>query len=217
MLDEELDILKQATDWNTQRADEPDEDEDYEKEPRFRESQIVMDLLKKERTIIISEEVSPKLTQRVLSSLLWLDAKSNDPIQLYLNTPGGAADDGFAIHDAIRFVKSPVHCISIGLNASAGILILLSATKDRRVALPNSRLMIHQPSGAGRGRASDIEITAEEILKLRERANRLIAEETGQPVDKVEKDTDRDFWMSAEEAKEYGLISRVVQSLGDVL
>ena len=174
------------------------------------------DLLRKERTIILSEEVTPRLTQRVLASLLWLDSQSGDPIKLYINTPGGSADDGFAIHDAMRFIKAPVYSICIGLNASAGILILLGATKERRLAVPNARLMIHQPSGGVRGRASDVEITAEEIIKLRSRANELIAEATGRAVDQVEKDTDRDHWLSAAEAKEYGLVSRVVTSLRDI-
>ena len=176
-----------------------------------------MDLLKKERTIIISEEVSPKLTQRVMSSLLWLDSQSDDPIKLYINTPGGSADDGFAIFDLIRFVKAPVYNISFGLNASAGTIILLGAPKERRLALPNARIMIHQPSGGSRGRSSDIEITAEEILKLRHRANEVFAEECGRTVKQVEKDTDRDYWMSPEEAIEYGLVGRIITNLDDVI
>jgi ATP-dependent Clp protease protease subunit len=193
------------------------EDDEETKELKVtRESPIMLDLLRKERTIIVSEEVTPRLTQRVVSSLLWLDAQGSDPIRLYVNTPGGSADDGFAIHDAIRFVRAPVYAICIGLNASAGTLILLGASRERRLGLPNARLMIHQPSGGGRGRASDIEITAEEILKLRQRANELISAETGRPFDKVEADTDRDFWLSAEEAVEYGLLSRVVKTLRDI-
>jgi ATP-dependent Clp protease protease subunit len=199
-----------------EEPEEPEEPEEEKERKAQRESPITMDLLKKERTIVISEEITPKLTQRVLSSLLWLDSQSEEPIKLYINTPGGSADDGFAVHDALRFVKAPVYCISIGLNASAGILILLGAPKERRIALPNSRLMIHQPSGGSRGRASDVEITAAEIIKLRERANRLIAEETGRSAEDVEQDTDRDHWLSAEEAREYGLVSRVVQSLRDI-
>lgn len=196
------------------RPEEPEEDEKEGKAPR--ESKIALDLLRKERTIILSEEVTPRLTQRVLTSLLWLDSQSGDPIKLYINTPGGSADDGFAIYDAIRFVKAPVYTICTGLNASAGILILLGSPKERRLAMPNARLMIHQPSGGVRGRASDVEITAEEILKLRSRANELIAEATGRTVEQVEKDTDRDHWLSAGEAKEYGLVSRVVTSLRDI-
>lgn len=195
--------------------DEEGEDEKEQKAPKV--PAVAMDLLKKERTIIISEEVSPKLTQRVMSSLLWLDSQSEDPIKLYINTPGGSADDGFAIFDLIRFVKAPVYNISFGLNASAGTIILLGAPKERRLALPNARIMIHQPSGGSRGRSSDIEITAEEILKLRHRANEVFAEECGRTVKQVEKDTDRDYWMSPEEAIEYGLVGRIITNLDDVI
>ena len=195
--------------------DEEGEDEKEQKAPKT--PAVAMDLLKKERTIIISEEVSPKLTQRVMSSLLWLDSQSDDPIKLYINTPGGSADDGFAIFDLIRFVKAPVYNISFGLNASAGTIILLGAPKERRLALPNARIMIHQPSGGSRGRSSDIEITAEEILKLRHRANEVFAEECGRTVKQVEKDTDRDYWMSPEEAIEYGLVGRIISNLDDIV
>jgi ATP-dependent Clp protease protease subunit len=195
--------------------DEEGDDEKEQKAPKT--PAVAMDLLKKERTIIISEEVSPKLTQRVMSSLLWLDSQSDDPIKLYINTPGGSADDGFAIFDLIRFVKAPVYNISFGLNASAGTIILLGAPKERRLALPNARIMIHQPSGGSRGRSSDIEITAEEILKLRHRANEVFAEECGRTVKQVEKDTDRDYWMSPEEAVEYGLVGRIITNLDDII
>ena len=195
--------------------EEEGEDEKEQKAPKV--PAVAMDLLKKERTVIISEEVSPKLTQRVMSSLLWLDSQSDDPIKLYINTPGGSADDGFAIFDLIRFVKAPVYNISFGLNASAGTIILLGAPKERRLALPNARIMIHQPSGGSRGRSSDIEITAEEILKLRHRANEVFAEECGRTVKQVEKDTDRDYWMSPEEAIEYGLVGRIIMNLDDII
>ena len=196
--------------------DEEDEEENEKEQKSPRPPLIAMDLLKKERTIIISEEVSPKLTQRVLGSLLWLNSQSEDPIKLYINTPGGSADDGFAIFDLIRFIKAPVYNITFGLNASAGTIILLGAGKENRMALPNSRIMIHQPSGGGRGRSSDIEITADEILKLRRRANKLIADECGRTLKQVEKDTDRDYWMSPEEAVEYGLIGSVIHNLSDL-
>lgn len=197
--------------------DEEEEGEDEKEQKAPKTPAVAMDLLKKERTIIISEEVSPKLTQRVMSSLLWLDSQSDDPIKLYINTPGGSADDGFAIFDLIRFVKAPVYNISFGLNASAGTIILLGAPKERRLALPNARIMIHQPSGGSRGRSSDIEITAEEILKLRHRANEVFAAECGRTVKQVEKDTDRDYWMSPEEAIEYGLVGRIIMNLDDIM
>ena len=197
--------------------DDEEEGEDEKEQKAPKTPAVAMDLLKKERTIIISEEVSPKLTQRVMSSLLWLDSQSDDPIKLYINTPGGSADDGFAIFDLIRFVKAPVYNISFGLNASAGTIILLGAPKERRLALPNARIMIHQPSGGSRGRSSDIEITAEEILKLRHRANEVFAAECGRTVKQVEKDTDRDYWMSPEEAIEYGLVGRIITHLDDII
>lgn len=179
-------------------------------------ARISLDLLKKERTILISEVVTPKLTERLTSQLLWLDAESDDPIRLFINTPGGSADDGFAIHDMIRFVKSPVTNICVGLNASAGTIILLAVAKERRLSLPNSRLMIHQPSGGVRGTSSDVEITAEEIVKLRHRANELFARECDRPIEQVEKDMDRDNWLSPEEAQDYGLISKIIGSIREI-
>ncbi len=200
-----------------EEEEEDDEDEVEEKGTYERESRVAFDLLKRERTIFISETVTPKLTHRVTTQLLWLDSMSDSPIKVYINTPGGSADDGFALHDALRFVKAPVFNISFGLNASAGILILLGTPRERRVAMPNARLMMHQPSGGGRGTASDIEITAIEIVRLRGRANELIARETGKTVEEVEKVTSRDYWLTAPEAQEFGLVSRIITSLRDIM
>ncbi len=177
---------------------------------------IAMDLLKQARTIVISEDVSSKLTRRLIPQILWLDMHSRAPIRVFVNTPGGAADDGFAIHDFLRSIKSPVWTIAAGLTASAGTIIILAAPKERRVTLPNTRLMIHQPAGGAQGQASDIEITAKEIVKLRRRANELIAKECGRSVEQVEKDTSRDHWLSAQEACTYGLCSRVITSLDEI-
>lgn len=196
--------------------EEPDEDDEAETAEYPRESYVVLDLLRRNRTIIISEPITAKLTRRFIAQMLWLDLQSKDPIRIYINTPGGSADDGFALFDIIRFVTAPVYAICVGLSASAGTLVLLGAPKERRLALPNARIMIHQPSGGARGRAVDVEISAEEILKLRDRANRLIAQETGRTLAQVEKDTDRDYWLSAEEAKDYGLISRIVRSVREI-
>lgn len=173
-------------------------------------------MLEKHRTIFISEPVSSALTKRLIPQLLWLDAQSDDPIRLFINTPGGSADDGFAIHDTLKFIRSPVNALCVGLNASAGTIILLATPRERRFSLPNSRIMIHQPAGGGRGKASDLLITAEEILKLRARANQLIADECGKTFDEVERDTNRDCWLSPTEAIEYGLISKVLTSLNDL-
>ena len=190
------------------------DDDAGEKKPK--PNFVERDLLEKQRTLFISEEVSPRLTKRLIPQLLWLDSRSDDPIRLFINTPGGSADDGYAIHDAIRFIRSPVIAICAGINASAGTIILLASTKERRFSLPNSRIMIHQPAGGVRGRASEIEITAEEIIKLRRRTNELIARETGRSVEQCEQDTNRDYWMSPEEALEYGLISQILTSLNDL-
>ncbi|MEM7166331.1 MAG: ATP-dependent Clp protease proteolytic subunit [Planctomycetota bacterium] len=194
--------------WNASK----DKDDDKKDKP----APIERDMLEKHRTIFISEEVSSKLSKRIIPQLLWLDAQSDDPIRLFINTPGGSADDGFGIFDVLRYIRSPVNAICTGLNASAGTIILLATPKERRFSLPNTRIMIHQPAGGGRGKASDLQITAEEILKLRKRANELIAEECGQPFDKVERDTNRDCWLSPEEALEYGLIGKILTSLNDL-
>jgi ATP-dependent Clp protease protease subunit len=196
--------------------EEPEEDEEEDKEVALRESQVMLDILRKQRTVVISEPITPKLTRRILSQLLWLEAEGNAPIRLFINTPGGSADDGFALYDMVRFIQSPVYTICVGLNASAGTIVLLGAPKERRLALPNARIMIHQPSGGARGRATDVEVSAEEILKLRQRANEIIAAETGRTVEQVAKDTDKDYWLTAEEAKTYGLVSRVVSSVRDL-
>jgi len=192
-----------------EEPEDPDEGPEEARKPS-RLGRVGFDLLKKERIVLISEEVSPRLTERVISQLLWLDTQSQEAIRLFINTPGGSADDGFAIFDMIRFIRSPVVCITVWLNASAGTIILLGAPRERRLALPNARLMIHQPSGGARGRATDIEITADELLKLHRRAAEVIATECGRTVAQVEEDTSRDHWLSPEEARDYGLIDNVV-------
>ncbi len=192
-----------------------DKPSDEEKSKKAK-TPFMRELMEKQRTLFISEEVSPKLTNKIVPALLWLDSQSDDPIRLFINTPGGSADDGFAIHDAIKFIHSPVLCITNGLNASAGTVILLATPKERRFSLPNSRIMIHQPSSGVRGKASEIEVTAEEIMKLRRRCNQLIADETGKTLEEVEKDTNGDCWMSPQDALEYGLIGNILTSLKDL-
>ena len=198
--------------------DEPDDpcDEHDSSERGPMGDRFAMDLLRLGRTIVISEEVSSKLTRRLIPQILWLDMQSRAPIRVLVNTPGGAADDGFAIHDALRCIRAPVWTIAAGLAASAGSIILLAAPKERRLTFPNTRLMIHQPAGGAHGQASDIEITAKEIVKLRRRANELIARECGLTVEQVEKDTRRDHWLNAEDACAYGLCSRVIVALGEI-
>jgi ATP-dependent Clp protease protease subunit len=181
------------------------------------ETELLSAKLLKTRTIIISQEVSDELARSVLAQLLILEAESpTEPIRVFINSPGGAADSGFAIFDMLRFVKPEVKIICAGLVASAAAIILLGAKREHRFSLPNSRILIHQPSTMIQGYAADVAISAVEIVKLRERANKLIAAETGKPLEKVERDTNRDYWMSPEEALEYGLISKIIRSHRDV-
>ena len=172
----------------------------------------------KARSILISEAVSDKLARRVQSQLILMqmdDEKS--PITVYINSPGGSADSGFAIYDALRFFKPPVRTIVNGLCASAAIIIHLAAPKERRYSLPNGRFLIHQPSTFVQGSASDIQINAEEIVKLRERYNQIVGEECGnKTMEQVTKDADRDFWLSPEEAKKYGLVGKVIKNIGEL-
>ena len=147
--------------------------------------------------------------------MLLLEAENDEPIKIFIDSPGGDVDAGYAIFDMIRFIKPPVYIIGMGLVASAGALILLAAPNERRLALPNSHYLIHQPLSGIRGVATEIEIHAKEIEKTRKKINKLIADETGKDIKQVEKDTDRDFWMNAEEAKTYGLVSRLIKNRGE--
>lgn len=187
-----------------------------EREERKTGGQVAMRLLK-QRTVILSGEINKDSAQDVISKLLLLseeDAKK--PIKLYIDSPGGDADAGFAIFDVIRFIEAPVIAICTGLTASAAVIVLLACSKERRMSLPNTRFLIHQPSTGIRGSAADIQIEASEILKLREKGNKLIADECGQSVDKVAKDTHRNYWMGADEAKEYGLVGTVVKRAEEI-
>lgn len=170
----------------------------------------------KTRTILLSGEIDKALAEKTIRQLLLLEAESLDPIKVMIDSPGGDADAGYAIFDMIRFISAPVYTIGMGLVASAGALVLLASPKERRLSLPNSHYMIHQPSSGMRGVATEIEIHALEVEKLRVKINALIAKETGQDLAKVEKDTDRDFWMGSEEALAYGLVSRVVTTRSEL-
>lgn len=168
------------------------------------------------RAVMISGEIDKELAEKVVRQLLLLEAESDAPIKVFINSPGGDVDAGYAIFDMIRFVRPRVFCIGMGLVASAGALILLAAKAEDRVGFQNSNYLIHQPLSGMRGVATDIEIHARQIERLRAKINTLISQETGQPIDKVEVDTDRDCWMDADEAISYGLISRVVTSGDDL-
>ena len=177
----------------------------------------MMKRLLKARAIFLSEGFTDKTARRIQTGLLMLqqdDEKS--PITVYINSPGGHADSGFAIYDFIRFVKPPVRCIVTGMCASAAVLPFLAVSKERRFSLHNARFLLHQPSTMVMGSASDVAINAEEIVRLRERYNTIVAQETGKTVDQVTKDADRDFWLSPAQAKEYGLVGRIVKTFGEM-
>lgn len=164
-----------------------------------------------ERVIFLGEDVNEHTANLVVAQLLHLayeDPKKD--IKLYINSPGGSVYDGLAIHDTIQYIKPDVQTIGIGLQASMGAFLLSSGTKGKRVALPNSRIMIHQPSSGTQGKVTDQEITLRESIYLKQRLNEILSKNTGQDISKIEKDADRDYWMSAEEAKKYGLIDEVI-------
>jgi len=168
--------------------------------------------LLKDRIIMVSDEVNDQMANSIVAQLLFLAA--DDPekdISLYINSPGGSTSAGFAIFDTMNYISPDVRTICTGMAASFGAMLLLAGTKRKRFALPNSEIMIHQPLGGARGQATDLEISAKRILKLRQHINEIIAEKTGQPVDKVALDTDRDYFMSAYEAKEYGIIDEIIE------
>jgi ATP-dependent Clp protease protease subunit len=170
----------------------------------------------KTRTILISGEINKELAEKTIRQLLLMEDMSAEPIRIFIDSPGGDADAGYAIFDMIRFIKPEVWTIGMGLVASAAAIIQLASSKERRVGLPNSHYLIHQPLSGIRGVATDIEIHAKELEKLREKINRLIADETGNPHGQVEKDTDRDYWMNAAEAVNYGLISKVITNRSEM-
>jgi ATP-dependent Clp protease protease subunit len=168
------------------------------------------------RTLIISGEVNQKLASSVTAQLLALASASDDPITLFINSQGGHVESGDTIHDMIRFVKPRVRIIGTGWVASAGALIYVSVPREDRFCLPHTRFLLHQPAGGVGGTAADIDIEAQEIIKMRERLNRVFAEQTGQPIERIEDDTRRNFWLSAEEAKEYGLVGSIIQESHEV-
>lgn len=192
------------------------EDEDQEEKKNGQAPDPLIEKFLKTRQIILSGEVCKELAEKIVKQLLILEADSDKPIYVYIDSPGGDVDAGFAIFDTIRFINAPVYTIGMGLVASAGALILLAAPKERRLGFPNSHYLIHQPSSGMKGVATDIEIHAAEIAKTKEKINKIIAEETGTSLDKVSKDTDRDYWLNAEESVSYGLITRVISKRSDL-
>jgi len=173
-------------------------------------SALIQQKMLASRSIVISGEINQALAEKVVSQLILLQSINNDPIKIYINSQGGHVEAGDTIHDFIKFIRPEVHVIGTGWVASAGITIFLAAKKEHRYTLPNTRFMIHQPLGGVRGQATDIEIEAREIIRMLERVNKLIADATGQPLEKVKKDTDRNFWMSPSEALDYGIVGKII-------
>jgi ATP-dependent Clp protease protease subunit len=172
--------------------------------------------LLKARTILINGEVNSEMTQEVIAQLVVMDNESQDPIRVFITSQGGHVDSGYAIYDMLRFVRSDIITIGTGWVASIAVPILLSASKENRFSLANTRFLLHQPSGGAGGNASDIRIEAREIIKIRAKLNELISKETGQAIDKVASDSDRNFWMDPKEALDYGLIAKIVQTAEDI-
>ncbi|MFZ5718454.1 MAG: ATP-dependent Clp protease proteolytic subunit [Pseudomonadota bacterium] len=203
--------------WISYLDDEDGDDEDKGRLPDMpMTSGPVQNALFKSRTVLVFGEIDMRLAERVTAQLTALAAESDKPIRMIINSPGGHVESGDTIHDMIRFSVAPVTVIGTGWVASAGAHIYLGAAKENRLCLPNTRFLLHQPAGGVRGQASDIEIEAEEIIKMRERVNRMISKETGQTYEKVDKDTTRNFWMSAQQAVEYGIVSRIITNASEV-
>lgn len=196
--------------------DEQDLEPEEEVEEKSKPKKGLMERLLETRTITIFGEINMKLAQEVTEKLMLLAADSDEDIKIFINSPGGHVESGDTIFDMIRFVKPKVKVIGTGWVASAGALIYAAAERENRYSLPNTRFLLHQPMGGVRGQAQDIKIEAEEIIKMRERLNRIFSEQTGQPLEKVTKDTERNFWMSAKEAIDYGLVGKIINSTDEI-
>lgn len=191
-------------------------DTEEELKAAARRTSGIEERLFKARTILIYGAINQKLAEAFSTRLLALAADSDDPITIYINSQGGHVESGDTIHDMIKFVKPTVRIIGTGWVASAGALIYAAAKKENRLSLPNTRFMLHQPSGGAGGTASDIAIMAKEIVLMRQRLNEIFARETGQPLERIQRDTERDYWMSAQQAQEYGLVGRIIASAADI-
>ena len=170
----------------------------------------------KSRSISIFGQINEKTARAVTEQLLALSAENDEPITIYISSPGGHVESGDVIYDMIKFIKPVVRVVGTGWVASAATNIYLAAKKENRYSLPNTRYLVHQPSGGSQGDATDIKIQMEQIIKTKARINKIISEETGRPLEQVEKDTDRDYWMSVDEAIEYGIVNKVITSIKDV-
>lgn len=198
----------------------PERDEPDKHNPDINPPAALTDSLRerlfKSRTLVISGEIHQQLASHVVAQLLALDKESSEEITMFINSQGGHVESGDTIHDIVRFVRAPVRMIGTGWVASAGALIYVAVPRERRFCLPNTRFLLHQPAGGAFGHASDIEIEAREILAMRERLNRIMARETGQTLERIEEDTRRNFWLTAEAALEYGLVGKIVTSADEL-
>jgi ATP-dependent Clp protease protease subunit len=183
-----------------------------EKEISGERSYDIYSRLLKDRIIILNGEIDDKLASIIVAQLLYLDAQSHEDINLFINSPGGSITSGMAIYDTMNFIKSKVSTICIGMAASMAAFLLSSGEKGKRMILPNSEVMIHQPLGGAQGQATEIKIAAERILKLKDKINKIMSKNTGQPLEKIEIDTERDYFLSAKEAKNYGLVDKIIEN-----
>ncbi len=189
---------------------------DEDDKPTDSASKFMEERLFKTRSVIITGGINDKLAHRVVAQLLALASESDDPIDMYISSPGGHVESGDMVHDMVKFIKPTVRTIGSGWVASAGALIFVGAELKNRFCLPNTRFLLHQPSGGVGGSASEVKIQAEQIVKMRERFHELFAEATGQTPDKIAEDTRRDFWLDTDEAKAYGLLGSVIQGAGEL-
>ena len=194
------------------------DDEDKEKTPNDTRNapDVVEKALFDARVVMLTGEVNDTAARRVTERLFALASQNANPITFVISSPGGHVESGDMIHDVIKFINAPVRMLGTGWVASAGALIYCAAQRENRYCLPNTRFLLHEPRGGIGGMASDVEIQAREVLRMRERLNRIFAEATGQPIDKIKRDTDRDYWMMADEAKAYGLVGKIVSSANDI-
>jgi ATP-dependent Clp protease protease subunit len=190
--------------------------EEQQEDVKLPSTNFMDEKLFKSRSISIFGNINERIARTVTEQLLALSAESNDPITIYISSPGGHVESGDVIYDMIKFIKPEVRVVGTGWVASAATNIYLAAKKENRFSLPNTRYLVHQPSGGSRGDATDIAIQMEEILKTKERINKIISDETGRPLEQVRKDTDRDYWMSVEEAIDYGIVHKVIKSVTEI-
>ncbi|MFN7036748.1 MAG: ATP-dependent Clp protease proteolytic subunit [Bellilinea sp.] len=204
------------TEPEEQPEEQPEEKPQNENRPAFEPRLDVQEKFLKTRTILIFGEINQKMAERVTQQLLLLSELSDEDIKIIINSQGGHVESGDTIFDMIRFVRPRVKVIGTGWVASAGALIYAAPPVELRYSLPNTRFLLHQPMGGMRGSAQDLAIEAQEIIRMRRRLNEIFARQTGQPLEKIERDTDRNFWMTAEEAKAYGLVGHIITNIAEI-